>query len=71
MVSFYQFQGPPTYNLLADSRAQSKQWEYAACPGGGKHGKSGRRIGPLHYVVNHNQRQEHMIGDRKLRFTKA
>jgi hypothetical protein len=61
MVSFYQFQGPSSYELLADSNAISQQWEYSSCPAGGKHGKSGRRIGPLHYVVKHSDRQEHII----------
>lgn len=62
MVSFYQFQDDPSkYDLLADFGASLKQREYTACPAGGNHGKSGRRIGPLHYVVKHNDRQEHMI----------
>ncbi|MBV8436931.1 MAG: hypothetical protein JOY95_05395 [Silvibacterium sp.] len=38
-----------------------KQLEYTACPAGGKHGKTCRRIGDLHHVVKHNDRQEHMI----------
>src|SRR5579872_819751 len=61
MISFYQFQGPSEYDLLADSGAIAEQWEYTACPGGGKHGKTGRRISPLHYVVKHNERRGQMI----------
>ena len=61
MASFYQFQSPRQYGLLADPEATFKQWEYKACPAGGTHPKNGRRIGPLHYVVKHNDRQERII----------
>ncbi|WP_162601562.1 hypothetical protein [Occallatibacter savannae] len=61
MPSFYQFQSPRNHQLLADPETTFKQWEYRSCPAGGTHPKSGRRIGPLHYTVKHNNREEHII----------
>lgn len=71
MIPFYQFHGPSEYDLLADFETEFKQWAYTACPGGGQHGKTCRRIGELHYAVKHNDRQEDMIWGREILFTKA
>ena len=61
MIPFYQFEGPSKYELFPDSEAITKQCEFTSCPTGGEHGKRIRRIGQLHYVLKHNDRQQHLI----------
>ena len=60
-ISFYQFEAPSKYELFPDPEAITKQCEFTLCPAGGKHGKRIRRIGQLHYVLKHNDRNQHMI----------
>ena len=60
-ISFYQFEGPSKYELLPDSAAITAQCEFTSCPAGGRHGKRIRRIGQLHYLLKHNDRNQHLI----------
>lgn len=60
-ILFDQLESPSKYQLFPDPKAMTEQCEYTWCPAGGKHGKRGRRIGQLRFVLKHNDRQQHPI----------
>ena len=63
MVSFFQFESPSAVELLSDFGKQFRQWEYRACPIGGKHKTRHRKDVhvPLQFFVNHNDRNEYIV----------
>jgi hypothetical protein len=61
MISFYQIQRSPKYELHGDWGGSAKQFKYTACPKEGAHKLRGRRTVQLHYAVKHNDRNEHII----------
>jgi hypothetical protein len=60
-IPFFQIEALRGGDLGVDFAKEISQWRYESCPAGGKHGKRRRRLGGLHYHLNHNHRDEHIL----------
>jgi hypothetical protein len=60
-MPFFQFEGPYGSGLMFDPEKKYSQLRHDPCPIGRKHKSRTYRAGELHYHLNHNRRDEHIL----------